>query len=65
MGITVGSGATICPVFGSLRPRSAPKPMVAKATSKTAMSRATARVESKPLSPEVPMGSPEEVATKL
>ena len=65
LGITVGSGATICPAFGSLRPRSAPTPRVAKATSKTATSRATARVESKPLSPDVPMGSPDEVAAKL
>jgi len=40
-------------------------PRIAKATIKTTKRSATARVESSPLSPEVPIGSPEEVIAKL
>jgi hypothetical protein len=40
-------------------------PRIAKAAIKTTKRSATARVESNPLSPEVPIGSPEEVMAKV
>ena len=64
-GVAARIGITGCAVFGALLPRSTLVPRVAKAAIKTTKRSATARVESSPLSPEVPIGSPEEVMAKL